>query len=246
MANTTGGRNIFIGHNAAKIDKDGGVDKTKHRQLNIGNLLFGILPNENINAPTTTSGKNFLYKSNRLSGNKGLFINGNLYVQGDIYKKCLHDGTDCYSTLSTTSSKVYKKNIVPFTDYNKALQDILHTPLFNYQYKKDHPDKTRMGVIAEDLPENLQLKDNPISPDWPTIWGTLWAGIKEVYARLQKFKAEVLKALKGIRASLTQTQDRLEILEKKIKALENENKKLKEHNQLLQKQIRINQQAIGA
>ena len=241
-ANEIGNDNIFIGAKAAKDDLKGGVSKTASNQLNIGNLIFGKLP-------TSAPGATPSFFSGRYTPTGGLservVINGDLLVKGDVYKKC-GTGTTCDSTVAIPSSKVFKKNIVPFTDYNKALQDIIRTPLFNYQYKKDHPDKTRMGVIAEDLPEDLQLKDNPVSPDWPTIWGTLWAGIKEVYARLQKFKAEVLKALKGIRASLTQTQDRLEILEKKIKALENENKKLKEHNQLLQKQIRINQQAIGA
>ena len=245
-ANTLGSYNIFIGRGVAgsSTTEHGGVSKTASNQLNIGNLIFGKLPTS---APPATPS----FFSGRYTPTGGLservVINGDLLVKGDVYKKC-GTGTTCDSTVAIpiSSSKVFKKNIVPFTDYNKSLQDILRTPLFNYQYKKDHPDKTRMGVIAEDLPENLQLKDNPISPDWPTIWGTLWAGIKEVYARLQQFKAEVLKALKGIRASLTQTQDRLEILEKKIKALENENKKLKEHNQLLQKQIKINQQAIGA
>ena len=232
--NTTGDNNIMIGDDASTA---GGVSKTASNQLNIGNLIFGKIPT----SVTSTDPPSFFASAYSTTGSftqNRVIINGDLLVRGDVYKKC-GNGTACFTTVAISSSKVFKKNIVPFTDYNKALQDIIETPLFNYQYKKDHPDKTRMGVIAEDLPENLQLKDNPISPDWPTIWGTLWAGIKEVYARLQKFKAEVLNTIGLIKSSLKK-------LEKRIKALENENKKLKQRNQLLQKQIRINQQAIGA
>ena len=233
-SNTTGDNNIMIGHDASTA---GGVSATGNKQLNIGNLIFGKIPT----SVTSTDPPSFFASAYATTGSftqNRVIINGDLLVRGDVYKKC-GNGTACFTTVAISSSKVFKKNIVPFTDYNKALQDIIETPLFNYQYKKDHPDKTRMGVIAEDLPENLQLKDNPISPDWPTIWGTLWAGIKEVYARLQKFKAEVLNTIGLIKSSLKK-------LEKRIKALENENKKLKQRNQLLQKQIRINQQAIGA
>ena len=85
------------------------------------------------------------------------------------------------------SSQVYKKNIKPFKSYEKSLQNILSTPLFTYQYKEDHPKKDRMGVISEELPEILQIKDKgaPSIPDWPTVYGTLWAGIKALARRLQ-------------------------------------------------------------
>ena len=50
------------------------------------------------------------------------------------------------------SSRVYKKNITPYSDLDKSLKHIVDTPLFTYQYKKDHPNKTRMGIISEELP----------------------------------------------------------------------------------------------
>ena len=56
------------------------------------------------------------------------------------------------------SSKMFKKNIKSFKNFDKALKDIVDTPLFTYEYKKDHPKKNRMGVISEELPKHLQMK----------------------------------------------------------------------------------------
>ena len=88
------------------------------------------------------------------------------------------------------SSRTLKRNIKPFKDYEQSLEDVLNTPLFTYQYKKDkgdHPEKIRMGVISEELPKDLQIldKDKPSTPDWLSIYGTLWAGIKALSKRLQ-------------------------------------------------------------
>ena len=238
-ANTIGGKNIFIGAGAAKTDKDGGVDKTKDRQLNIGNLIFGHLPKD---APTGAN-KNFFHTNylktpTAADTDKGVFIYGDLFVSGEAKINC--DGTPSATSCNTillvdadnpvdpknlvaglnqlyfnhVSSRFFKKNIVPFTDYNKALQDILTTPLFNFQYKKNHPDKIRMGIIAEDLPKHLQLKsaDKPVMPDMPTITGTLWAGIKELYNLLQIFKTEVLASIEKAAETLKQILKSIDLI----------------------------------
>ena len=122
------------------------------------------------------------------------------------------------------SSRVYKKNIRPFKDFEKALRDIETTPLFTYQFKakESHPDKIRIGLIAEELPARLQLsrkpkrekaphthshshaaaKASPPAPDWPSVYGTLWAGIKALAARLDAFKASFAKDLSALKTAL--------------------------------------------
>ena len=85
--------------------------------------------------------------------------------------------------------------------------------------KGDHPEKPRMGIISEELPKNLQIrvesgsdascetdkkrKDSQAenktkkkdgekisTPDWLSIYGTLWAGIKAFAKQLEDFKRE--------------------------------------------------------
>ena len=90
------------------------------------------------------------------------------------------------------SSRTLKRNIKPFQDYEKSLENILNTPVFTWKYKKDKGDlseKIRRGVISEELPKDLQIleKDKPSTPDWPSIYGTLWAGIKALAKQLQNF-----------------------------------------------------------
>ncbi len=86
----------------------------------------------------------------------------------------------------------------------KALKDILETPLFTYYFKdkNNFPKKKRMGVIAEDLPKNLQLKGKPIAPDWPSIYGTLWAGIKALHSKIESFKKDVLSKFKTLNSTI--------------------------------------------
>ncbi len=144
---------------------------------------------------------------------------------------------------SGASSKVYKKNIRPFNDMEKALKDILETPLFTYYFKdkNNFPKKKRMGVIAEDLPKNLQLKGKPIAPDWPSIYGTLWAGIKALHSKFKtlnstieaKFKAlsktddQFKKELAGTNKELANTKQELKSANEKIDSLSKELKELK-------------------
>lgn len=125
----------------------------------------------------------------------------------------------------------------------KALKDILETPLFTYYFKdKDNfPKKKRMGVIAEDLPKNLQLKGKPIAPDWPSIYGTLWAGIKALHSKFKtlnstietNFKAQSLelkaqsKTDDQLKKELANTKQELKSANEKIDSLSKELKELK-------------------
>ena len=136
---------------------------------------------------------------------------------------------ECGAGDSGFSSRVYKKNIKEFKDHETALNDILNTPLFNYEFKEDFPDKVRMGVISEDLPEHLQLKkeDHPSRPDWPSIHGTFWSGLKAVVSRLEKMlfrMASLEKENKQLKAKLARIQSDLE---GKIRDLEQQIEKLK-------------------
>ena len=110
---------------------------------------------------------------------------GNLYVNGQ--------------EVVTTSSRKLKKNIQRVEDLSPYLEDLLEIPLFTYQYKSkdDYPEKVRMGVISEELAPHLQIKKGKFLPfpDWPTIYGTLWASIKELHRRLELFKAQALLKL---------------------------------------------------
>ena len=114
-------------------------------------------------------------------------------------------------TAGGFSSQTLKKNIKPFKDFNKALEDIIQTPLFTYQYKAKnlHPEKKRMGVISEKLPKHLQIKekDKPSRPDWMSIYGSFWAGIKALYKKLDLLRKEVLSQVDLLRKEFFSSQD---------------------------------------
>ena len=57
---------------------------------------------------------------------------------------------------------------------------------FSYEFKKDHLDKRRMGVISEELPEELQIKADSPYPDIPTLRGYLIASVKVLYEKLTR------------------------------------------------------------
>ena len=130
-------------------------------------------------------------------GDNALFING---------KRVCTEGFNCGihgpgTPPTPPSSKSLKKNIRPFSSIEKSLEDILKTPLFTYQYKdkKFHPDKKRMGIIAEELPKDLQLPvEDRIAPDWPSIYGTLWAGIKALHSKIEKEVARLSLLFKRV------------------------------------------------
>ena len=257
---TTGSNNIFIGKEAGLAGK-GGVSKTGDYQLNIGNLIFGKMPSSaptgaEKNFFTRTSGNKYLNKEYDTGKKQGVVINGDLYVQGTIHKKC-KDGP-CQVTL--TSSKVYKKNITPFLDFNKALTDITTTQLFTYEYTKDHPEHKRMGIIAEDLPPHLQIKDQyePVKPDWVSIYGTFWASIKALFNKVTNLTKSILK-LNSITSSLKVNlyevkekledlhgvKDRLEVLEKETQFLRKQNKELKKKIKSQDKKIKTLNKKVG-
>ena len=185
--NTTGSNNIFIGYEAAKD----AAYETENSKFVLGN----------------SGSKTWL---------EGDIGGDNLKVNNKLV--CLQDGTNCSG--GPASSKAYKKNIRPFRDFEKSLADILKTPLFSYQYRENHPEshtgKKRMGLIAEELPKNLRLKSggSPPAPDWPAVYGTLWAGIKALAARLGGLRKDLISLLnsrlEGIKKELSPLKKSLE------------------------------------
>ena len=210
-ANTTGGWNTFVGRNAGLSNIGGGGNVFVGNRTGEGNETGGRNTFIGVKAgfQNTTGSHNIFIGDEaadlpayQTASNKfvvGTSATSRDWIIGDIgtddlavngKKVCLEDGTNCIS-----SSRVYKKNIKSFQDFEKSLQDILTTPLFTYQYKKHHPEKSRMGLISEELPMHLQIQIEgaPSRPDWPSIYGTLWAGVKALTQRLAHFQKEVRK-----------------------------------------------------
>ena len=164
-------------------------------------------------------------------------IDGNLTVRGTC--------TGC----GTPSSKTLKKNIRPFKNFQKALNDLLKTPLFTYEYKKDHPEKSRMGIIAEELPEHLQIKDKekPSKPDWPSIYGSLWAGIKALHELLTELKQELTSKITNLEKALLQKLEnlkrevflKLKNLNSLINGLENRQDQMAQELSLLKAELSV-------
>ena len=124
------------------------------------------------------------------------------------------------------SSRVLKKNIKVFTNFEKAYEDIKKTPLFTYEYREDHPNESRMGIISEELPGHLQIKDkgSPSVPDWPSVYGTFWAAIKALIIKFESFKENVFSELKAIKEKITvitnQISEIKSFVTEKLQALE--------------------------
>ena len=125
----------------------------------------------------------------------------------------------------TSSSRTLKKDIKLYNKHNyftDRLDDIIKTPLFTYKFKaKDkHPEKSRMGIIAEELPDRLKLKTKgePPQPDWPSIYGTFWASIKALWEMINKLE--------------TNTEQRIDSLERELKELKRELDKIKFDQQI--------------
>ena len=166
-SNTTGERNTFVGYEAGKDNTTGS-----------GNVFIGY----NAGSGSTTDDNKFALGNsttpNWLTGD--ISSSGNLYVNGN--------------QVQVTSSRTLKKDIVIFEDHEKSLQDIINTPLYNYRYKNkmDFPEKTRMGIISEELPDHLQLKQpktqTPSQPDWPSVYGTFWSSIKALYSHISELE----------------------------------------------------------
>ena len=190
LRNATGSKNVFIGHGA------GGPTSTGSYNTMVGNIAGGRNISGNYNVFIGEEAANddrYARLNNQFAvGNRfnktwltgDITSSGNLYVNGQ--------------QVIVNSSRFLKKNIQPFTDVNKALKDILDTPLFTYQYKNkmNHPEKIRMGLLAEDLPEHLRIQQKELPhPDWPSIYGTFWAGIKSLYAMIEHFQKKILSEI---------------------------------------------------
>ena len=211
-----------------------------------GNTFIGhnVMLNQTIPVPNNSAGD-----PHRSSTGHGMtYIGGEgvrIVAVGGNFRKCNTHGKNCKEVaVVNSSSKVYKKNIRPFEDFEKSLEDILKTPLWTYQFKDkgDHPDKKRIGLIAEELPKSLQLKEDPIAPDWPSVYGTLWAGIKALHKKIKGFVStlsqislELKKLKKEFKKQSAETKNRLtNQITKTQKQFKETNKRIKETNKELE------------
>ena len=153
------------------------------------------------------------------------------------------------ASLVPISSRTLKKNIKKERDYEKALKLILKIPLFSYEFKKDHPDKRRMGVISEELPEELQIKADPPYPDLPTLRGYLIASVKLLYEKLTEIKTQINESLNKLKEEFIEMKEQFQ---KRIsaneKALNENNKKLNANEKTLNesnKRISANEKSVN-
>ena len=235
-----GSNNTFIGNKAGKkllgstniaIGNDAGGDayNTGHDNIVIGN-----------NARTTGGMGSFsdniiIGHDAFATGNKQLAIgySSGIWIKGSIGGSSLKVGG---AETVNASSRTLKKKIKPYKDFKKALEDILQTPLFTYHYKEKarHPKKKRMGIIAEELPDHLQLKSKkyPTQPDWPSIYGTFWGAIKALYEMIQSTDKKLEQEIKRIEKEIKEKSDL------KIKTLSQEIKELKAKLNETQKELK--------
>ena len=226
-AKSSGGdNNVFIGRNAGRTNSGN------------GNIFIGKTAGDNSSNTYSSVNNHFIVGNNTdidwIVGDIGTY---DVEINGE--KICLENGTNCPTTASAgmpahthnPSSRTVKKNIKPFKSFKKALEDILKTPLFTYEYKKDHPEKSRMGIISEELPEHLQIKDKgkASQPDWPSIYGSFWAGIKALHEMIGELKNKLetlVKDFSQLKTELSNIKQELTATKKTNKNLSTENKKL--------------------
>ena len=246
--NTTGKKNVFIGKGAGHNNKTGeenifiGQRAGQSLTNKDGNIFIGNEAGQNTHGEGNIfigneAGQGNSHDSNRfVVGTSGTPAKRN-WLKGEIgtddftinnKQVCFRSSSGGTSNCSNHihSSKTLKKKIKPFKDFKKAMDDILKTPLFTYQYKdKDsYPKKKRMGVIAEELPKHLQLKDKnqPPQPDWPSIYGTFWGAIKALYEISQdknKERAEMFNEIKSLKKEIKELKTRLNKTEKKLEGI---------------------------
>ena len=224
---TTGLRNTFLGYRAGFRNTTGS-----------GNVFIGARAGDTSAYQTVSNTFVVGNPENRDWMVGEMTATGNLYVNG--------------MAVLTQSSRVLKKDIQEFSDFEKPLKDLIDTPLFTYSYKRemDRPHKIRMGVISEELPDYLQLKAKGrlSHPDWPSIYGFLWAGIKALYKMIKNLNKESverfeifmdrLNIFKSTQIHLRKKVDqlRIELSEAKIEFSEVERKidlinKIRENNE---------------
>ena len=201
--NNRGYGNTFMGNQAGKENwgGSGNVFIGKHSGIQIvsgsRNVFIGARAGTSLNNSTNDK---FVVGNEAVSEwlTGDITSSGNLYVNG--------------RAVLVTSSRALKKNITPFTDFQGALEDLLNTPLFTYQYKnkQDHPEKDRMGIISEELPEHLQIQvEGQLShPDWPSIYGSFWAGIRALYEILESLRRDFLLNVKNLKFSFEEFKNK--------------------------------------
>ena len=234
--NTTGDHNTFVGDNAGLHNKTGEYNTFigKHAGFSAkgsGNIYIGTGANHR--GPSNQVDKKFAignenYDENNLNASPDPWIEGD--IGEDVFK--VNGKQVAYSG----SSRTLKKNIKKERDYEKALKLILNVPLFSYEFKKDHPDKRRMGIISEELPEELQIKADPPYPDLPTLRGYLIASVKVLYAKLTEIKTQFNESLNKLKEEFIEIKEQFQ---KRIstneKALNESNKRLSENEKALNK-----------
>ena len=192
--NKLGDRNVFIGFKAGKDNR--GSD----------NIFIGAYAGEDSEYRDVSN--KFILGTQDISAwlTGDITSTGNLYVNG--------------APVTTTSSRALKKHIKPFYDFDKALEDIIKTPLFTYQYKNksDHPEKKRMGIISEELPEHLQIKSKGrlSRPDWPSIYGSIWASLKALHQLITELQNEFFSKIKTIYSQIEVVQKNNDLIQEEF------------------------------
>ncbi|MDE0119482.1 MAG: prepilin-type N-terminal cleavage/methylation domain-containing protein [Bdellovibrionales bacterium] len=172
--NTTGNSNVFIGYKA-------GSGSNYDNHFVVGNELNNEWITGEIKVSTDPNPPSFK-------------INGQQVAYWDPITNTGH--------THISSSRTLKKNIKSFKSFDKALEDILNMPLFTFEFKKDKPQKKRIGFISEELPPHLQIKDKLSRPDMTSIRGTILAGIKALYNKIKTLKEEFSFQIKNLKTEI--------------------------------------------
>ena len=242
--NGSGNHNVFIGHGAGGLQPSGefntylGVDAGGSTMTESFNTFIGWQAGH-INQRTyntmlgaqvgkLNNGSNNIFIGYGAGGNsRSSTLNGVFAVGIDTLPVWLMGHMNStgmlyvnFRPVATASSRAFKKNIQPVENFKKYLKDILDTPLFTYQYKnkKDYPQKKRMGIISEELPQHLQLiKKGQLSyPDWPTIYGSFWASLKALHQMLKDLKKDLLSHIKHLQSSFSTIKNKQKNLIKQL------------------------------
>ena len=216
VKNRIGNENTFIGNHAGAENEKGS-----------GNIFIGFHAAD-INLSYERADNKFVIGNDSRVAPTPLLPSSREWIVGDIGTDTfkINDKQICFVGLScpSSSSRVLKKNIQPYKSFDEALEDILKTPLFTYEYKKDHPEKSRMGIIAEELPPHLRLKDKKglAYPDWPSIYGTFWAGIKALHEMIVDLKQDISSKQQALDSRRKQLENRMKRFENKQAQLNRE------------------------
>ena len=239
-----GNKNSIFGY-TSKVFK---IKLNNVEQTISNNTLFGHYPcyktNDNEKDLNLTSGSaNHILCISRTIMGQGSKNDNDQYPsqQGiEIHGRLRQCNPTCQEVqLSLGSSREYKKNILPFNEEQKALSALVKTPLFTYQYKADYPNKKRTGIISEELPKALQLPakvSEPAPPDWISIYGYLWAGIKALNKEILDLKNYVFKDLQSLESLFQKEWKFIKNIVKDLKKLKIKIKKLKKKIEIFEKE----------